>query len=363
MGAGENATPGLGQNPYGSSLTGATIQFKDKKISELGGDMAEHEPGMGKIETNTKGIHVDFPGFGIVGIGLSYAHDQIKEGATGAISMARSALRDYKTALEQLEKNYEKVDKDNDGLISTIGDDNPAGPGGPEGPGGPGGPDLSKLGGGGGGMPPMDIPDDKLSDKKFPDDKLKLPDDKLPKDKFPDDKFPTDKLPTDKLPTDKLPDDKLSKPDYPDPNSINTDLPKTPSIADQLNHNTEMPDLKSNVPDPSQTKLAGLDPAALNSAIPSTGNIAGRIPTEFPTSGGYAGSSGSSGTVAGAGAAGAGGLRGAGAAGMSGMPFMPMSGGAAGNEQNREREKPEYVRGDENDWLDDMDIAPPVLGE
>ncbi|MEV3977823.1 hypothetical protein [Nonomuraea sp. NPDC049758] len=355
MAAGESTTPGLGQYQPGGSLTGATIQFKDKKISELGANMAEQEPGMGKIETNTKGIHVDFPGFGIVGIGLSYAHEQVKGGASGAISMARTALRDYKTALEQLEKNYQQVDKDNDGLISTIGDDNPTGPGGPTGP-GPGGIDpssLGGLGGGGGKLPPMDMPDDKLPDNKLPDNKL------------PDDRFPDDKLPDDKLPNDKLPDQNLPKPDYPDPskldpnlpgsnlpdpNALNANLPKTPSIEDQLNHS---------VPDPSQTKLSGLDPAALNSAIPSTGNMNG-LPTGYPTSGGYTGGSGPGGTTAGAGA---GGLRGAGANGMSGMPFMPMSGGAAGNEQNREREKPEYVRGDENDWLDDMDIAPPVIGE
>ncbi|MEU8316996.1 hypothetical protein AB0C33_01395 [Nonomuraea sp. NPDC048881] len=354
MGAGENSAASLGLSPAG--LGGATIRFTDKKISKLGSDIADQEPGMGKIETNTKGINIESPGFGVVGLGLSYAHEQIKNGAGDTVAMARSVLKDYKTALEQLEKNYEKVDKDNDGLIKEYGDGPPPG----------GGIDPSKLGGGpGGGLPPMNLPDDKLSDKKFPDDKLqdyKLPDDKLSDKKFPDDKLPDDKFPDNKLPDNKLPDNKLPDSNLPDPNAINANLPKTPSIEDQLNHNTDVPDLKSTLPDPSQTKLSGLDPNALNSAIPSTGNLTGR-PIDFPTSGGFGGSSGSGGTTTGAGAAAAGGLRGAGAAGMSGMPFMPMSGGAAGNEQNREREKPEYVRGDENDWLDDMDIAPPVLGE
>ncbi|MFF4191337.1 hypothetical protein [Nonomuraea sp. NPDC001831] len=353
MGAGESTTPGLGQYPQGGSLAGATIQFKDKKISELGSNMAEQEPGMGTIETNTKAISVDFPGFGIVGIGLSYAHEQIKGGASGAISMARTALRDYKTALEQLEKNYEKVDKDNDGLISQYGDDNPTGPGGPTGP-GPGGIDPNSLGGGGGKMPPIDMPDDKLPDNKLPDNKLpdnKLPDDKLPDDKLPDDKLPDNKLPDQNIPKPDYPDPSKLNPNLPDPNGLNTNLPKTPSIEDQLNHG---------IPDPSQTKLSGLDPNALNSAIPGTGNLTGR-PIDYPTTGGYGGSSGPGGTTTGAGAAAAG--RGAGMPGMSGMPFMPMSGGAAGNDQNRDREKAEYVRGDENDWVDDMDIAPPVIGE
>ncbi|NUP00440.1 MAG: hypothetical protein HOV96_23600 [Nonomuraea sp.] len=356
MGAGENPGAGLGQYQTGS-LTGVTIQFADGKIKNLGEDMAKQEPGMAKIETATKGIHVDFPAFGVVGIGLSYAHDQIKDGASGAISMARTALRDYRTALEKLDKNYQKADKDNDGKISTIGDDNLGGTDGDKrgGPGGPGGVDPGKLA-----MPKTGMPDTKLPDSKVPGPQI--PGSDVPGPDQSDIKIPGPNQPDRDLSSANVPNPNIPDPNLQNPNVPDTTLPTTkpPSIEDQLNHNTTVPDLNPGTSpvDPTKTNLASYDPT-LNSAVPSTGTIPNTT-TGVPTSTGtYSGSP--SGSVPAANAA----VPRAGAgSGMSGMPFMPMTGGGgAGGEQDRERDKPEYVRGDENDWLDDMDIAPPVLGE
>jgi hypothetical protein len=350
MGAGESS----GQY-QSSALTGATIQFQKGKIKDLGVDLADHEPGMDKIEKSIRGISVDTPGFGLVGIGLSHAHDQIKNGAGDALNMARTVLKDYKGALAKLDDNYQKADKDSDGKLSEYGDDNPGGPGGPGTVPDPKMPDTT--------MPDTKIPDTKMPDTKLPDPTIpdpNLPDSDLPDSNLPDSNLPDSNLPDSNLPDSNLPDSNLPDSNLPDSNLPDSSLPdtnladtKTPSIEDLLNHGTTVPDVNPAI-DPTKTDLSSFDPTALPNATTTTGN-----PTGLPgTSSGYAGA----GTQPGGAATGAGGVRG-GSSGMSGMPFMPMGGGGGGGEQERDRDKAEFVRGDEADWLDDMDIAPPVIGE
>src|ERR1700754_2823466 len=98
-------------------LNGVTIGFKDGKITQLGQDIVRDGGGVADLAKNTGGIRVQPPGFGGVGIGPMYTHDQTKDAAAGTLDTAWSALQDYQTALDALDKNYQKVDKDNDGII------------------------------------------------------------------------------------------------------------------------------------------------------------------------------------------------------------------------------------------------------
>ncbi|WP_344896900.1 hypothetical protein [Nonomuraea antimicrobica] len=338
---------------------GTEIQFKDGKIKNAGDDMGEQAPAMNTMAQNTGGIRVESPAFGIIGIGLNYAHDKVKDDAHNTLKQARDSLASYRTAMRKLEASYQKADHDNDGIINAA-DPGAGGLGGGGlgdgglGAGGLGGdlgsgvtpadfgsvPDPGDVPGAGdlpgaGDVPSSDLPDSKLPEQPDVPDMPDQPDATLPEQ--PD-----------------MPDTNLPDPNIPDPNA------SVPSIEDQINQ--QVPAVDPNALNPNQSDLASFDPSNL-------GNIpigpSGTTPPGGTTSvgpgmgGGMPTGGGSSPGVQPAAAAS--GLRG-GMNGMSGMPFMPMSGGGTGAEE-KEREKPEYVRGDEDDWMDDIDIAPPVIGE
>ncbi|MEV0233316.1 hypothetical protein [Nonomuraea sp. NPDC050786] len=343
---------------YGGSLGGVEIQFKKGKIENLGQDYAEQAPAVGNIARNTGGIRVAPPAFGLVGVGLNYAHDRVKDGAAGALDTAKTVLQDYKDALSKLDKNYQKADEDSDGKI------NPGGPGGPgTGPGGPGGIKPANLKTpkmpGAGDLPktkmpgPGDLPKTDLPKTDLP--KTDLPKTDLPKTDLPNPNVPNPNLPDANVPQANVPNPNLPDTNLPDPNAS---LPKTPSIEDQLNHNVPTVDPKYPQVDPTKTNLSSFDPSKLGT-IPTNPNTATTSigPGISPGT-----SSGSSVTTPGTAGAAAAGTRG-GMTGMGGMPYGPMMGGGAGGEQNKERDKPDYVRGSEEDWMDDVDIAPSVIGE
>ncbi|GAA2210599.1 hypothetical protein GCM10009850_060580 [Nonomuraea monospora] len=356
---------GGAQYAGGSSLSGATIQFKDGRIKQVGEGLGEQAPNMDAIAQNVGGIRVEPPAFGVIGIGLNYAHDQLKDNAHNTLKTARDVLSDYRTALTKLEANYQKADDDNDGVIQTD-------PYGLDGGGGGGGIDPSSLGGGipdtggipgagdlgagdlgAGDLPSSELPDSELPDSQLPDSEL--PDTDLPDSNVPDTDLPDTQVP--EVPDTQVPDTNIPEANIPD---ANASLPTTPSIEDQLNHN--VPDPSTTLPtDPTKTGLAGYDPTKLG-ATPTTPTIPGTTTSLGPglSTGSPTGvSSGGMQQPAAAGAAAARGLNGMN--GM-GMPFMPPMGGGGGD-QNSERDKPDYVRGDEADWVDDIDIAPPVIGE
>ncbi|TDE59960.1 hypothetical protein E1295_01540 [Nonomuraea mesophila] len=332
-------------------LGNVEIKWEHGAIEKVGQDLGAEAPNMGRIARNTGGIHVQPPAFGVIGIGLNYAHDQTKDSAAGALDTARSVLADYESALASLEENYTKADKDSDGVIKP-GGDNPGG--GPD-PFGGGLPD--------GGLPDGGLPDGGLPDGGLPDGGLPdggLPDGGLPDGGLPDGGLPSDKLPGSDVPSPDMPDANVPSPDMPDTNVPSPDMPSTdmpqanvPSIEDQLNR--EVPKL-----DPNSTDLAGYNPNVPN---PSLSNPVPNPSTSLgPGAGPGMGTGSPSGGATPGGQPGAAGARG-GMNGMGGMPFMPMMPGTGGGQQDRDREKPDYVRGDEADWLDDIDIAPQVIGE
>ncbi|MEV4110555.1 hypothetical protein [Nonomuraea sp. NPDC049695] len=345
---------------YGGSLGGVEIQFKKGKIENLGQDLSEQAPAVGNIARNTGGIRVDPPAFGLIGVGLNYAHDRVKDGAASALDTAKTVLQDYKDALSKLDKNYQKADEDSDGKINTGGTGPGTGPG--LGGGGikpasmktpkmPGAGDLPKTNmPGTGDLPKTDLPKTDLPKTDLP--KTDLPKTDLPNSNLPDPNLPGSNLPQANVPNPNIPDTNL-----PDPNA---NLPKTPSIEDQLNHNVPTVDPKTLQVDPTKTNLSSFDPSKLGT-IPINPNTA---TTTIGPGPGMSTGTGSGPTVAGPGTAApaAAGARG-GMTGMGGMPYGPMMGGGAGGEQNKERDKPDYVRGNEEDWMDDVDIAPQVIGE
>ncbi|MEV1002072.1 hypothetical protein [Nonomuraea sp. NPDC050202] len=351
------ATDNGGAQYAGGSLAGATIQFEDGRIKQVGQDLGAQAPNMNAIAQNVGGIRVEPPAFGVIGIGLNYAHDQLKDSAHNTLKTARDVLSDYRTALAKLEENYQKADKDNDGIIKT---DPYAGPG--TGP----GIDPASLGGGmpktgdlpgAGDLPSPKIPSSELPDSKLPDSKL--PDTDLPKTDVPTPDMPDTKVPDTDLPDPNVPNPNLPNANLPDPNAT---LPTTPSIEDQLNHNVPTVPTVPNTSlptDPTKTDLANFDPSKLGTiptpSVPSTTTLGPGLSPGSPTGV-------SPGSVQQAAAAGPASARGMNGMGMAGMPFMPPMGGAGGD-QNNERDKPDYVRGDEADWVDDIDIAPPVIGE
>ncbi|WP_066933230.1 hypothetical protein [Microtetraspora fusca] len=321
----------------GSSLMGhREIKFPSEKgeVTRLGGDLAQHAPTLGNISKATGSIEVGFPGFGAIGLGLASAHDNARKAAAKALEEAQKALASWEKALKDMDENYDRTNPD------PPKNPNPAGPGGPQVP-GPG--DLGKG-------PKVPNPDDLGKGPKVPN-----PDDlgKGPKVPNPDDlgKGPSggpdlgNAGPGTGGPT----DPSLNRPDL----GLGTDLPShdttgitTPSIGDP------------------NTRLAGLDP---NGATIPGGQYPGGGGSGWPGAGSggtTTGGSGYSGTASGAGpgrtAADA--ARGAGAGG-TGMPYMPPMGGNAAGAQEREREKPGFLTGDEGDWGADDDVAPPVIGQ
>ncbi|MFG1703427.1 hypothetical protein ACFLIM_09545 [Nonomuraea sp. M3C6] len=326
MGAGDDYLAGL------QSGAGVTIHFKEGKIEDLGEDLGEQAPGVQTMARNTGGIRVEPPAFGVVGIGLNYAHDRTKDGAAGALDMARTALEDYRTALAKLDKNYQKADKDNDGIIKV----DSGGDGGDIGAGSGFDPSAYK-------MPKTPMPDAGGLGKT---DVPTMPTAELPRTDLPSSDVPNTDPPTSNVPPPNIADPSVQNPDISQPN--------VPSIEDQLNHNVPALDPNSLPADPGKTDLASFDPSALGT--PATPNATTSVGPGMSTGGPSGGAAGAAPA-----AASAAGPRG-GMNGMNGMPFMPMMGGTGG-EQDRERDKPEYVRGDEDDWLDDIDIAPPVIGE
>nr|WP_055506580.1 hypothetical protein [Nonomuraea pusilla] len=348
MSGGQDALAGLQQYQAGGLGQTRSIEFAHGKIKDLGVQLGEHAPNFGTMAANTKGIDIEFPGFGVIGLSLAYVHAQAKESAGKALETARTVLEDYQTALAKLDKNYTDADKDNDGVIqATMG-------------GGGGGGGLKPgdfPGGGGGGLPPMGGPKTDLPSTDLP--KTDLPKTDLPKTDLPSTDLPKTDLPSTDLPKTDLPKTDLPKTDLPSTDLPKTDLPKTdlpqtPSIADKLNG---IPDPNASSYDPSKTKLSSVDPPKITVPDATTSIPPGASPSTGLTPGGGPASGYPSGQAAG--------LRGQnGAGGFGGMPYAPMMGGAGAGEQERERDKKSIVSGDESDWLDsDIDITPAVLGE
>ncbi|MEV4117061.1 hypothetical protein [Nonomuraea sp. NPDC049695] len=332
---------------YGTDAAASSmIQFKHGKVEKHGENLADRALQVGKIAQSTEDIHISRPAFGVIGIGLNHAHDSVKDGAVKTLKAAKKALEDYKTALAEMEKNYRKPDEDNADIVKKIGSED------------------GGVGGGPGRAPNVPMP----KGPSFPSA------DYSPREMSPADYSPPKVSPADYAPPEAPSPDAPSTPmppadrsTMPVPGANATDptssIPTAsrPSIEDQLNHEVPTSAPTTHSTNPNATDLASYKPIDVN--IPTgtspyssgTSLGPGMLPTGTP-SGGSLGGSGAGAMGTAAAAAGR-----AGAAGMSGMPMMPMMPGGAPADQHRKDER-DYVRGGEEIWQDDNDIAPPVIG-
>ncbi|GLW05005.1 hypothetical protein Misp01_01350 [Microtetraspora sp. NBRC 13810] len=367
------------------------VEYREGKIQALGDNYGKLAPGVQVVSDQTKGIDIPFPSFGVVGLGLNGVHAEARRGAASALDAARGALESWQRALRATEKSYAEAEEKNGG-----------GDGGGTGGGNPfnvGAPDLSGLNGG---MPKIDSAGFKNPDLSGLDPNgpgIKGPDLSGLDPDGPDIKNPDlDGLDPDG-PDIKNPDLDGLDPDGPDIKNPDLDGldPNGPDIKnpDLSGLNPNVPDPNTNVPgfdsdglrtsldglndrlsgmnDPLKTDLSEFDPSKMPGYDPSKvpgldPNRIGAPGTNVPAS--WTGQPGTDTLTRGGGTGGVmppegtGALRAAsGVNGLNGMPMMPMMPGMGGApNEGRENESSIPLHEREEVWMDDEDIAPPVLG-
>ncbi|WP_433512527.1 hypothetical protein ACQP2T_53855 [Nonomuraea sp. CA-143628] len=340
------------------------VSFKTSALDTNSQSIDAHAGVISQLEGKTENLRVQWPHFGVIGMGVSSVHDKAIERQADALAKGRKALESWKTALKQASKNYQAAEDANGDGVKNIGFDPNSLGGGPNGLGnlgnlgnpglpnnGAGVPDLSGIG-----KPPGSDTD-------------------LPK---PD--LPSTDLPKTDLPSSNLPSTDLPKTDLPSASVGNQADMKVPSIDSALNGqpklpDQKMPDIDSKLPD--GTQLSQFDPNSLNTPQVKNPDLSSLSPdlngaTTRTGPGTGVGTGGGTGTGFGTGiggGAGAGavpaGLRGLnGTSGMSGMPMMPMMPmGGAGTGGDKENERQNALLGeDEGVWGGDDEIAPEVIG-
>ncbi|MEV4161158.1 hypothetical protein [Nonomuraea dietziae] len=362
------ALPTFSTGPEHPKKRDPEFRMRTEPVRTLGKDLASHSDDLTAMSKKTQGIDLPSLTFGVIGYGLANAHGGVRDSAADALAKGKDVLESWRTALGAAADYTELAD----GASKTGGGKPPPSVGG----------NMPKFGGGkmpdtkGLDLPDNKLPDHKLPDDKWPDDKLpddKWPDDKLPDDKWPDDKWPDDKLPDDKLPDDKWPDDKLPDDKWPDDKLPDDKLPD-PKLPDGKLPDSGLPDtseLDKKLTNPIESKLSGYDPNLSGQDL--TGRTLPQPNTNLPTtslpdprsgSGTGIGSGGGAGGGAGGGLGTAGaGVRGLAGGGMPMYPMVPGMGGGGMGEQDKDKDGSGLLKGDPEDWEDDQDIAPPVLGK
>jgi hypothetical protein len=307
------------------------ISFTKEELERAGGQINGHVELLTGLGGKAANLSVPWPHFGVIGVGVHLAHENVIEIHREALERARKALATWEPALSAADRNYQEAD-DGSGDPFGTGDDLGAG-------------DLGGLGG--------DIPGGGLGG---------MEDVGLPKGELPGGTLPDGSLPDGDLPGSDLPGTDTPSTDLPNPNLPGTDLPQQ-NLPGTDPADMKVPDIDSALNNPAKTDLSSFQP--------TTPQIPGNVPSTDPglgtrTGPGVLGGPGSSmGTGAGpnGGFPGAtAGMRGVGAGGMPMMPFMPMGAGAAGNEE-RDRDGTVGLSEDEGVWGGDEDIAPQVIGQ
>jgi hypothetical protein len=347
------------------------VSFKTSALDTNSQSIDDHTLVISALEGKTENLRVQWPHFGVIGMGVSSVHDKAIERQADALAKGRKALQSWKTALKQAAKNYQAAeDANGDGVKNINFDPNGLG-GGPNG--------LGNLG--------------NLGNSGLPDTGAGLPDlsgagkppgidTGLPKTDLPKTDLPSTDLPKTDLPKTDLPSTNLPKTDLPSASVGNQADMKVPNIDSALNGQPQMPDQK--LPDvdgklPDGTQLSQFDPNSLNTPQVKNPDLSSLSPdlngaTTRTGPGTGVGTGGGTGTGTGfgtgiGGGAGAGavpaGLRGLnGSSGMSGMPMMPMmpmSGAGTGGDKENERQNA-LLGEDEGVWGGDDEIAPEVIG-
>ena len=347
------------------------VSFKTSALDTNSEAIDEHAGVISSLEAKTNTLPVQWPHFGVIGIGVNSVHDKAVEQQKDALEKGRKALQSWKTALRQASSNYRAAEDVNGDQFKNVGfDPNSLG----------GGPDLGGLGNpGGSGMPNTGGMPDLSGVGNPPGSDTKLPNGGLPNGGLPSTDLPSTDLPKTDLPSTGLP--KTDLPSAPDGSQINQPDMKVPDIDSALNGQPKMPDQKlpgvdGKVPD--TTSLSQFDPNSLNTPQVKNPDLSALSPDSTgtrigPGTGTGTGTGSGTGTGFGTGigtALGSGGSAGAvpaglkginGSSGMPMMPMMPMGGAGAGGDKEKERENA-LLGEDEGVWGGDDEIAPEVIG-
>ncbi|MEV0350462.1 type VII secretion target [Nonomuraea sp. NPDC050680] len=345
------------------------VSFKASALSSNSESIDNHAGIISALEGKTENLRVQWPHFGVVGLGVSSVHEKAIERQADALAKGRKALESWKTALKQASKNYQAADDANGDQLKNIDFDPNSLGGGPKGLGNLGNLGNPGLPNGGAGVPDLSgIGKPPGTDTGLP--KPDLPSTDLPKTDLPKTDLPSSDLPSTDLPKTDLPSSSLGNQADMKVPSIDSALNGQPKLPDQ-----KMPDIDSKLPD--GTKLSQFDPNSLNTPQvknPDLSNLSPDLNGSTTRTGPGVGTGGGTGTGTGfgtgiGGGTGAGavpaGLRGLnGSSGMSGMPMMPMmpmGGAGAGGDNEKERENA-LLGEDEGVWGGDDEIAPEVIG-
>jgi hypothetical protein len=334
--------PVTGQAPLASS----GISFKPGGLDAVSGRIEDPKALFGTLQGKSDEMGVPFPGFGVIGFGLTTAHDKAIAAQSSALARGKKALDSWREALKKADANYTEAE-------------NAPGPGedgkpGPELPGPGPDPELP-------GMPEPELPgpDPELPG---PNPELPGPDPELPgsdPDGVPTTDMPDTNLPKNDVPTTDLPTTDMPRPDVPATDLPRADLPGTDPLSSP---NTKVPDIDAALNRPS-------DKTDLSSFNPHNPQLNGPLNPDGPNANTRSGTTLGTPTGGGLGPANAGGMRvpGVGAAGSmgSGMPMMPMMPmtGASNEADERDRQESLLLAEDEGVWDGDEDIAPAVIGK
>ncbi|MEU7832138.1 hypothetical protein [Nonomuraea sp. NPDC049129] len=365
----------LAQLQNGGQLPSMTsgVSFKASALDRNSESIDEHAGFFSQLEGKTENLRVQWPHFGVIGIGASSVHEKAIERQADALAKGRKALQSWKTALKQAARNYQTADDANGDGVKNIGFDPNSLGGGPNGLGNLGNLGNSGLPNTGAGLPDMS------GGGKPPGIDTGLPKTDLPSTDLPKTDLPKTDLPKTDLPSSDLPSTNLPKTDLPSASLGNQPDMKVPSIDSALNGQPQIPDPK--LPDvdsklPDGTQLSQFDPNSLNTPQVKNPDLStlspdlnGSATRTGPGSGVGSGTGTGTGFGTGIGGgvgAGAGavpaGLRGVnGTSGMPMMPMMPMSGAGTGGDKENERQNA-LLGEDEGVWGGDDEIAPEVIG-
>ncbi|WP_219467212.1 hypothetical protein, partial [Nonomuraea rhizosphaerae] len=264
------------------------VSFKTEALEANGNSIDTQAEHITSLEGRQGHLPVQWPHFGVVGMGVSSVHDKAIERQADALAKGKKALQSWKDALKSASKNYRQAeDASGDPFKDLNLDPSKLGPGADLGnlgnmPAGPSMPDTSGLGG----TPGLDT---------------KLPGSDLDGTNLPSTDPSKVGLPS----TDPS---KVDLPKYPDPSQVQQPDMKVPDIDSALN-GMKNPDLNGKLPD--GTNLAQYDPNSLTNPQLRNPDLGSLSPDATGTrigTGPNAGGGPGTGIGTGSGGAGAGGL-------------------------------------------------------
>ncbi|MEV0591863.1 hypothetical protein [Nonomuraea cavernae] len=344
-----------GDLPIGVNYTPSSgVKFKKGEIDKTSKTLELDGDRVNNVLGRTNGTDLAWPGYGLYLMQLNGKHTDARNEHAKVLKVAQDVLDSWRTAFVEADRRYTK--SDDDSPINNLPNTN---------------------------FPSTNLPNTSLPNTNFPNTSLpntnlpnyQLPNTDLPNTDLPNTDLPNSGLPGSGLPNSGLPGSGLTDPSLANPDLANQNL-KNPDLANLNPNDPKLTDpnlANPNLPDPTKTGLAGYDPSTMPSIqqprLPegATSMDPARFTTGSPGTGTVTGTG--SGTGTGVGGLGPGNqvpalAKGAanGLGGPGGMPFMPMAPmGAGQGEREKDGSGSDLLRGDEEDWETDEDVAPAVL--